>query len=662
MTVWKSFVFAAILLSCDSSRGDQPWTLSDMTAPDDRGNVVYHPRPIDGRFLNPRDEKEEQEFQARARRIIAAQSEQKVPAGNTYFENEKRTYGYLMAQALGPRGMAAIKDLQLEDAQAKEWHRDTAGIDFYACFTLKHQTRKYFYFGDLLGADYRQRMFDGAKALTERDPLRRPHYAFKQIGEGWGPDQRNSWVDVRSTENLFLMRVTSVYLFAEETGNRDTAAAYKKIILDYAKTLYRVGIGEWDSENYHGHSCAPLCNLYDFAQDDEVKLAAKACLDWFFAAGAVKYYRGGFNGPTKRDYNHVQPFGGSAASMLWVHFGDCPRDNEAWESDEVHLITSAYRPPPAVLALARKKFEKPVEIFASKPHYTATTTFDAASPPEHLETQYIGHSFQMGSLARGTTPGATDVNGFKILVSDERQGARALQAVCGPDPAFVGSPQYQQGKVAAENRVGQFRNLAVWLVKDGKSPWRWVVPESVRVSQARGVTFLQCDRTWVAVRSLGASPVVEDAALTQRINAGEKPRFPGHKVLSANGNADGFCGLAIEVGEPETHGDFAKFTQQVLAAEVDVGKLAEGVVQYKAADGKWLGVHWNDDPRQLGVWRNGQRHDWQRHAAHLYTSGSDDAPGPIESKWGSGELVIRVGGSTFTSRVDESGKASFTAR
>jgi hypothetical protein len=315
-----------------------------------------------------------------------------------------------------------------------------------------------------------------------------------------------------------------------------------------------------------------------------------------------------------------------------------------------------------VLALARKKFEKPVEIFASKPHYTATTTFDAASPPEHLETQYIGHSFQMGSLARGTTPGATDVNGFKILVSDERQGARALQAVCGPDPAFVGSPQYQQGKVTAENRIGQFRNLAVWLVKDGKSPWRWVVPESVRVSQARGVTFLQCDRTWVAVRSLGASPVVEDAALTQRINAGEKPRFPGHKVLSATGNADGFCGLAIEVGEPETHGDFAKFTQQVLAAEVDVGKLAEGVVQYKAADGKWLGVHWNDDPRQLGVWRNGQRHDWQRHAAHLYTSGSDDAPGPIESKWGSGELVIRVGGSTFTSRVDESGKASFTAR
>lgn len=643
-------------------RGDEPWTLARMTAPGADGQPSYRPRPVDAKFLNPRDEREEREFQARARRIVAAQSQRKVAAGNTYFENEKRTYGYLMAQALGARGTAAVADLQLEDAQAKEWHRDTAGIDFYACFTLKHQTRKYFYFGDLLAPEYRRRMFDGAKAFTARDPLKRPHYAFRQSGDGWGPDQRNSWVDVRATENLFLMRATSVYLFAEETGNGETAAAYKKLILDYAKTLYRVGIGEWDSENYHGHSCAPLCNLYDFARDEEVKLAAKACLDWFFAAGAVKYYRSGFNGPTKRDYNHVQPFGGSAASMLWVHFGDAPRDNEDWESDEVHLITSAYRPPPAAIALARKQFARPVEIFASKPHYTATTTFDAQSPPEHLETQYVGHTFQLGSLAAGTPPGATDVNGFKILVYDERHGARALQAVCGPDPAFVGSPQYQQGKVAAENRVGQYRNLAVWLVDAGKSPWRWVVPESVRVSRDSGVTFLECDRTWVAVRPLGASSLVENAVLTAQVAGGDKPRFAGHKVLSAEGNATKFCGLAIEVGERETHGDLGKFKRNVLAAEVDVARLAEGVVQYKAADGKWLGVRWHDDPRQLGVWRNGKRHDWQRHAARLYGSGDENQPGPIEAKWGSGELTIRAGGSEFTSHVDENGKAASSSR
>jgi len=245
----------------------------------------------------------------------------------------------------------------------------------------------------------------------------RPHYAFKQSGGGWGPDQRNSWVDVRNTENLYLMRVTSVYLFAEATGNREVAEQYKRELTQDTTTLYRVSMGQGDSENYHGHSIGPRCKLYDFARDEEVRMLAKACLDWVFKVGAVKYYRGGFNGPTKRDYNHVQPFGGSAASMLWLHFGDCPVNNTHWESDEVHLITSAYRPPPAVLQLACERFAKPVELMASKPQYSATTGGDAKSPPEFLETQYFGHSFQMGSLSSSTSEDGGDANGFKILAS-----------------------------------------------------------------------------------------------------------------------------------------------------------------------------------------------------------------------------------------------------
>ncbi|MCO6457656.1 MAG: hypothetical protein J5I93_20325 [Pirellulaceae bacterium] len=264
-------VLAGLLASSASAA---PWTLEQMVGADDQWRPVYLARPVDERFRNPVADDLEAEIQQRARWIIARQSELKVPAGNTYFENEKRTYGYLMAQTLGPRGLLAAADLQLEDAQAEQWHRETEGIDFYAAFTLKHQIRKYFYFGDLLRPEYRRRMFEGARRWTSQDPLRRPHYAFQQSGGGWGPDQKNSWVDVRSTENLFLMRVTSVYLMAEETGNRATAARYKRQILDYTRALYRVGMGEWDSENYHGHSLAPLANLYDFARDEQVKPAA----------------------------------------------------------------------------------------------------------------------------------------------------------------------------------------------------------------------------------------------------------------------------------------------------------------------------------------------------------------------------------------------------
>lgn len=650
-------LLVSTLLASSSVSGQ--WKLDQMVGNDSSGMPIYRPLPVDAKFTNPISEADEQQFQARAREIIALQGAQKVSAGNTYFENEKRTYGYLMAQVLAG-SEKAISDLQMEDGQAKEWHRETSGIDFYAAFTLKHQTRKFFYFGDLLAPEYRARMLAGAKSWTAEDPLRRPHYAFKQPGEGWGPNVKNSWVDVRSTENLYLMRVTSVYLFAEAAGNAKVRDQYKSEIRRYVSSLYRVGMGEWDSENYHGHSIGPLCNLYDFAKDEEVKLLAKASLDWIFAAGAVKYYRGAFCGPTKRDYNHVQPFGGSAANMLWIHFGDCPIANTHWESDEVHLITSGYRPPPAVIKLARKEFEKPVDLFATKPSYSATTSGDTKSPPEYLETMHLGHSFLMGSLASGSSVDGGDVNGFKIVVDDRSRGGVAIQGCPGPDPGFVGSPQYQNGKSAGPNRVAQDGNIAIWIVKSGTAPWTWVLPKSIKVSSERGITFLEADKTWIAMQPLGTGEIKVSPSLTEQISSGDKPKFPEHQVLSATGNAETFCGVAIEVGEKQSHGSFEKFKKEVLEAEVDSSKLASGVVQYKSASGKFLGFHWNDNAADLGVWKNGKRHDWAKHAASLYqTAEATEITGPIDARWNDGALYVEAGESGFYCKVGEDGKVVF---
>lgn len=628
------------------------WDLSKMVT-EKGGRSIYHAKPVDKELLNQWPADLEAEFQRRAHDIITAQTRDVKAGVNTYFENEKRGYGYLMAHVLGGNHEKALQHLQARDHQHQEWHRETDGIDYYACFTIKHQIRKYFYFGDLLEPDYRKLMFSGAKKWTAKDPMRRPHYAFAKK-QGWGPDARNSWVDIRSTENLYLMRVTSVYLMAEETGNRDTTALYKQHLLNYTKTLYRIGIGEWDSENYHGHSITPLLNLYDFAKDAEVQAAAKACLDFYAAAGAVKYYRGGFNGPTKRDYNHAQPFGGSAANSLWVWFGDHPKGKtDHWESDEVHQVTSAYRPPLAVVHLARKTFDRPVEIFAAKPGYSATTQFQSESRPEYLETQYIANSYQMGSLTGGTSVDGGDVNGFKILAYDKQDGAVALHAAPSSNPDYPGSPMYKQGIVGAPNRVAQQENLALWLVKDGRCPWLWVIPQDVKTSSEGGVTFLECDRTWVAIRPLGATTVKEDGALTRRLSDNQKSRFPGHKVLSAKGDGGTFCGLAIEVGEKESYGSLDKFKRAARSAEVDVAELDQGIARYRSTDGKWLGIHWNDDPLDLGVWRNGQRRDLKADAGSLYRSPV------INSAWGSGVLEVNAGGERFRCEVDDRGKVKF---
>jgi len=319
----------------------------------------------------------------------------------------------------------------------------------------------------------------------------------------------------------------------------------------------------------------------------------------------------------------------------------------------VHQITSAYRPPLAVMNLARKKFERPVEIFAAKPGYSATTKYQSDSKPEYLETQYIANSYQMGSLTGGTSVDGGDVNGFKILAFDKANGAVALHAAPSANPAYPGSPMYKQGVIAAQNRVAQQKNLALWLVKDGASPWLWVIPDDVKVSTDGGITFLECDRSWVAIRPLGVSTLKMDSALTRKLTENKKSRFPGHMVLSANGDGGAYCGLAVEVGEKESHGSFAAFKKAAKSAEVDARELDKGIASYKATDGNHLGIHWNSDPLELGVWRNGTRRDLKADAGSLYRSPV------INAEWGSGILEVSTGGEAFRCEVDADGKVSF---
>lgn len=625
--------------------------------------VLAGPAPVPEHLRSHWPAEWEREFQARAERVLkgmCAKEKATGLGGRTYFESEKRAYGFLMAHMLAGDRAVAIKELQKEDAQAKQWHAQTAGIDYYACFTLKHQVRKYFLFSDQFDPAYKKRMFDGAKAWTEKDPLRRPHPAFVKAGDGWGPDVKNSWVDVRSTENLFLMRVTSVYLMAEETGNAETTKKYKETILRYASALFRVGMGEWDSENYHGHSVAPLLNLFDFAKDNDVKAAAKACLDYMCAIGAVKYFRGAFNGPTNRDYTHAQPFGGSAPCILWLYFGDTPLDNTGYESDEVHVFSSGYRPPPAIVHLARKNIERPTELFASKPSYSATTGNELKSPPEYLETQYFGRTFQFGSLVGGTTAGKTAVNGFKIVATDDKRGAIAIQAVPGPDPKFVGSAKYTEGKVSGENRVGQNGNVAVWLVQGGESPWVWVLPEGVAVETIDGVTFMACEKTWIALHPINTSELKLDDELTKALTSGKNDtQWKGHRVISAKGKGGKFCGVAVEIGEAPEFASFAEFQKASLSkAKVKADKIADGEAEFTGANGKQVAIQFADRTADTRVQRDGKPHDWVEHARHLYRA-ADNKPAVIKQSWLGGSITVRAGKATFTSTVTDKGIATF---
>lgn len=645
-----AWLSAAVPL-CRAATPSPPAT-DDRVTTDAQGRIRIHALPVAPPFRNVWPAAWEKGFADRVNASLQASDIQPGKYGGTYFENEKASYPQAFIGFLKGQRKEALRYLQQDDDAA--WSKQlTMGVDWYPSFTIRGQVRKYFFFGQYLEPAYRQRMFDSAKLWTEIDPLRRPNPFWKppaqrsKPGEGWTPEYHNSWVDVRSTDNLRAMREVAVYLMAEETGNRMTAELYKERLRAYVTALYQTGMGEWDSANYLSHGLTAYLQLYDFAQDPEVKLLAKAHLDWTCTAAAVKYYRGAWAGPNLRDYGNIGPHDG-ASGEFWHYFGDWPQPAAKPYRDFVHLATSAYRPPAAVVALARKEFPRPVEVLASKPSYDGWTKPGGETVPTYHETTWFGHHTQVGTLPQGhLDPPGMNLNGFRLLAENPRRGVDTLIPFT--------SLEFNHSHASATNggdRLAQRNGAVVWLNARPRTSFYFFLPKNAPITDAPGVTFIQLPQTWLALHWIDARPRGHDAAATAKVCGGKKP-FPEDQVWRAEAG-DGPGGFAMEVGEPETYGDFAAFRKAVLAKpRLDLSRLAQGEAHFQATDGTRVGVKLTTDA-SLVVFRDGQIHDWQTHADLWAGSGS-----PVSLGWKQGILRVQAGGYTFEGKLS-GGRYSFS--
>ncbi|RUR75739.1 hypothetical protein ACF3DV_28450 [Chlorogloeopsis fritschii PCC 9212] len=569
----------------------------------------------------------EADFQQRSKDVIAKLADSKY--GTTAFESEKKSYPKAMIDFLAGNRARAIAFLQSEDADAQN-HAHTLGIDFYSGFTLKGQVRKYFYFGKYLNPAYRQRMKKAMQIWTEVDPLTR-HFPYQRQFWQKSTDNCDTWVDCRNTDNLKAMREVAVYLFAEESGNEQTRKIYKERISHNVRTLYQIGQGEWDSENYLGHTITSYINLYDFALDPEVKSLAKSALDWFFASGALKYWRGGFGGPSKRDYSQGNCSWCSLAThSLGLYFGDSPLADPKPEPDEIHLITSSYRPPAAVVALARKQFQKPVELLNSKPTYE-NWKLGGDDAPQFYETLYFGNTFQLGTLAQGS---GGDWNGFKLMAFNTERGVDYFIAATGTDPTKIST-----SSVGGDN-VAQYRNLVIWLNNKPQVPFQFFLPKSAKLETDNGVTFIRYEKTWLALTPINLKVEGINHKATQKMS----DRYPIDQILTATGTLKTISGFALEVGERESYGSWQQFKLSVLEkSRLNLSQIHGGIVEYRGVAGN-IKLKYQDSGLPK-VWRNGQAHDWKNHFA-VYQN-PDGGKTPIYLGWKEGKLSVDAGGYNF---------------
>ncbi|MBY5281120.1 hypothetical protein F2Y95_04905 (plasmid) [Aphanizomenon flos-aquae CCAP 1446/1C] len=535
----------------------------------------------------------EAEFQQRSKEYLESFPSGKY--GSNAYEYEKQSYPRAMIDFLKGNEREAIAFLESED-KLSGLHSHTLGIDFYSAFSLKNQIRKYFGF-DLTPA-YKSRMRQGMRLATESDPMLR-YFPLRKFWEK-STDNCNTLVDCRNTDNLKVMRDVSVYLMAEESGNEFTRQIYKNNIYQKVRSLYQTGKGEWDSESYLGHELTGYLNLYDYAKDPEVKQMGKAALDWMTITGAVKYWRGGFGGPSKRDYGGGNcTWCSSTSQYLGMYFGDSPVKFKSSNPDLVHLLLSSYRPPNAAVAIARKQFTFPLELLNSKPAYL---NWREDKPQQFHETLYFGKTYQLGTLAEGT---GGDWSGFKLLVDSSVRGVDYFI------PSFIG-----------HNSVAQYRNLAVCM---GKGKFSFMLPKSALVEHDRGWIFIKLERTNLAIALINAE--VGELAPTEK--------YSDSLTLAIKPTAD-ITGFAIDVGE----GNYQSFkTLTVVNSRLKVkGQSAE----YTSIMRNRVKLEYTGGTPK--IWRNGKLHDFMVHRDVYRADVSNLGKAPIYQAYKSGKLEVIVNG------------------
>lgn len=523
--------------------------------------------------------------------------------GGPFFENEKGWYPHKMFKLLYgianqiPGDISEAKGaLQTNDIYS--WAGHTDYIDLFPNFTLNGQIPKYFFFGKhagVLDADYMTRMFNAADLWSTIDPNGRPHPEFKpaQAFQCFTPECINSWVDTRNTDNMKTMRETSVYLFAEETGNTAVMNSYKTKLRDHVAALYYIGQSEWDSEGYLDYSITPFLNLFEYARDPEVKKYAKAALDWIYIGAASRYYRGLYAGPSKRAYGGQNVVFTGQASFLHLMFGQTPTAANKFARQGLWQLVSGYRPPQVAYELAQKGFQQNTEQLNTKPPY-ATFSPGAADKPETFETMYYGNTYHYGSVVSAGSNG--DVRPFKMV---------AYNSARGSDVFFVSTtnnnaPAYTK---LGGDQMGQYKNLFAWVRPNGNYSYSFMVPNTAILEQDAGIWFFKYEKTWIAIRPINLNFPVANALTGEEVNE--------TNFVAAPTSSSGITGFAMEIGE-ENISSYADFKTAIKSKTLDLSQLVTTkTLTLNGTDGSFLKMTYNTANDFPILYRNSATpYDW----------------------------------------------------
>jgi len=474
--------------------------------------------------------------------------------------------GHAMAKLLLDRDREEVAKYMNDDRSFKE-HYHFAAVNWARFYPL---------FGDeVLTKETKQKVADAAAKYSSYIP---PH--------GGTENHKTMWW----TSAVVLPEYFEGDRFAKQTDDKALATA-KKQLKDYVKGLYAVGMGEWDSSTYLMFDVNGMLNIYDFSDDPETRLLAKAALDWYVTSYALKYTDGVFCAPHQRGYagGPHESIADATGYLWWGSDAEVTADDTKDFRYTLHAITSGYRPNEVLCNLARKKLpELPAEFRNTKPNYWHGQNIEPKPAATH-ETVYLGKGFTMGTLWDGH---ASQHHRFQVVIDTDRGGVTMTAG--HPRKSDHNGKKTGLGFTDGNSRYAQFAQvgptaLLMANIPEGEeADYLFVtIPDKAEVRKFEEGYVLDpgdgAGGAIVVVRPVGGAAEVVEAPPTKKQHATRLIKITGRRV-----------GCAIEV--LDAGGDPVDRARLIENTALDLGRLRDGSFTYTNQQGRTIGFTFNPDP------------------------------------------------------------------
>lgn len=440
---------------------------------------------------------------------------------------------------------------------------------------------------------------------------------------------------MRGTENHLTMMHTTRYILAQEAfkeGFRQAGAEVlkeKKWLTEYAQKLYKNGEGEYDSSNYLNFNVYAFMNIYDFADDKDMKDISKAVLDWFAATYALKYTGGYYGGANSRDAGRERSSESNADALGYLWFGNAPFSTAKEENliQTAYAILSSYRPHEAIVNIARKNVDKPFMSYNTKPDYWANI------PDVSKETFYATKKYTLGTIydpMYGWSGADASEVMWRLTVNgiNENESSKVLYG--------QGNHFFKRGRNPFD-QIAHYKNV---LIQMTCVPENWVDLQN----EAKHIILDTWKNREAQARASMAHPLEKDCYYTGNALTGELVSFNGGSTgltafpesrlffpeaatpidgilfydfgngtyiaaqpiagtlrsednnkrwydVAAYGQVAGFV---IEVGISEEYGTYEGFISKIKSVgKLDKNKISEKTISYTSAAGDKLDVSFN---------------------------------------------------------------------